>query len=155
MVQRQDPGRYRSRRTTRRGRGYSAHRPKRLHAGVSGKRTRHHVNCVNCETSEIHFRLWHQTTGYIRQSPSDSHTGRNRRSIVLPDHQSFSVQQLSQLLSINRAEVSRLIEEGAFSLAYDLRSPGASRSCLRVPRQAVLEFLENGQISTSTKKPCV
>jgi hypothetical protein len=62
------------------------------------------------------------------------------------------VEQLAQLLGFNRNQISAWIEEGDFKLAWDLRCPGSSRACVRVPRQAVLEFLENRQIITSTKK---
>jgi len=45
-----------------------------------------------------------------------------------------------------------LIETGAIGCAFDLRAKNASRSCMRILRGAVLEFLAERQIAATTAK---
>ena len=65
-----------------------------------------------------------------------------RSPIQLPDDQWFSIVQLAQLLKINPQHLRHLVEEGQLSPAIDLRSKGSPRACVRVSRDAVLEFIE-------------
>jgi Helix-turn-helix domain len=65
-----------------------------------------------------------------------------RSPLRLPDQSWFSIVQLAQLLKINRQHLRHLVEEGQFSHAVDLRSKGSPRACVRVSREAVLEFIE-------------
>jgi Helix-turn-helix domain len=51
--------------------------------------------------------------------------------------------ELSRLLKVRREKLLELIEEGELAPAFDLRGKGSSRSAIRIPRAAVLEFLEN------------
>ena len=60
----------------------------------------------------------------------------------LPPGESFPVHVLARALHVTRNHVVNLIDCGELKCAVDLRSPGASRSTIRVPRVAVVEFLE-------------
>lgn len=64
----------------------------------------------------------------------------------LPVGESFPVHLLARVLHVHRKHVIHLIDCGELKCAIDLRSPGASRSTIRVPRAAVLEFLESRRI---------
>ena len=67
-------------------------------------------------------------------------------SAYLPEGQSFPVHLLAKVLHVTRVHVVNLIDAGEIKCAVDLRGPGASRSTIRVPRAAVLEFLESRRI---------
>jgi hypothetical protein len=64
----------------------------------------------------------------------------------LPAGESFPVHLLARVLHVTRNHVINLIDAGELKCAVDLRSPGASRSLIRVPRTAVVEFLESRKI---------
>ena len=64
----------------------------------------------------------------------------------LPPGGSFSVIVLARALQVTRNHVINLIDTGEIKCAVDLRGPGASRSTIRVPRAAVIEFLESRRI---------
>jgi excisionase family DNA binding protein len=61
----------------------------------------------------------------------------------LPIGESVTVYELARFLKVRREVVLEWIESGELSPAYDLRSPGSGRSVIRIPRAAVLEFLES------------
>ena len=67
-------------------------------------------------------------------------------SEYLPAGESFPVHLLARVLRVHRDHVIHLIDSGELKCAVDLRSPGASRSLIRVPRAAVVEFLESRKI---------
>ena len=76
----------------------------------------------------------------------------------LPAGESFPVHILARVLRVTRNHVVNLIDCGELKCAVDLRSPGASRSTIRVPRAAVVEFLECRRIvvvqpNSNTSKP--
>jgi hypothetical protein len=52
---------------------------------------------------------------------------------------------VERALGLNRSQVMQLLEEDEIEGAVDLRSPGASRSLIRVPRDTVTAFLEKRQ----------
>ena len=64
----------------------------------------------------------------------------------LPPGESFPVHVLARVLQVHRDHVINLIDNGELKCAVDLRSPGASRSLIRVPRAAVVEFLQSRRI---------
>jgi hypothetical protein len=64
----------------------------------------------------------------------------------LPAGESFPVHLLARILHVHRDHVIHLIDAGEIQCAVDLRGPGASRSTIRVPRAAVIEFLESRRI---------
>jgi len=70
----------------------------------------------------------------------------------LPNWESFPVNFLAKYLQIHRDHVLRLIELGEISPVLDLRAPNSTRSCLRVPREAVLDFLKTRQVTVVGKK---
>jgi hypothetical protein len=45
-----------------------------------------------------------------------------------------------------------MIEQGELGPAYDLRMKNASRSLVRIPRDALLEFIEERRIAPRQKK---
>lgn len=64
----------------------------------------------------------------------------------LPADNSFPVHLLAKLLNVHRTHIVHLIETGELRCAVDLRSSQSSRSCIRVSRVAILEFLEAREI---------
>jgi hypothetical protein len=64
----------------------------------------------------------------------------------LPPGNSFPVHLLASALHVSRNHLIKLIDTGEIKCAVDLRSPGSSCSTIRVPRAAVLEFLESRKI---------
>jgi hypothetical protein len=56
------------------------------------------------------------------------------------------VWQLAKILCCHRQHLVNLCESGAIKVAIDIRGKGSSRSTIRVPRAAVLEFLESRQV---------
>jgi excisionase family DNA binding protein len=61
----------------------------------------------------------------------------------LPLGDSFPVQILAKLLHVHRSKIFEWIDTGEISTAFDLRCPGSGRSTIRVPRSAVMKFLES------------
>lgn len=55
------------------------------------------------------------------------------------------------MLSCSVDHVYNLLEEGALKVAVDIRTQGARRSCPRVLRASVLEFLQRNDLA----KKCV
>ena len=64
----------------------------------------------------------------------------------LPPGESFPVHVLARALQVTRNHVINLIDCGEITHAVDLRGAGSSRSTIRVPRSAVIEFLESRKI---------
>jgi excisionase family DNA binding protein len=64
----------------------------------------------------------------------------------LPAGESVAVYELARFLKVRREQVLEWIDEGELSPAYDLRGKGSSRSLIRIPRAAVVEFLESRPI---------
>jgi hypothetical protein len=64
----------------------------------------------------------------------------------LPEGDSFPVHVLARILHVDRDHIVHLIDTGEIKCAVDLRSPGASRSTIRVSRVAIVEFLESRRI---------
>jgi hypothetical protein len=63
----------------------------------------------------------------------------------LPAGESFPVWKLAQLFHVSDQHLVNLIEEGEIT-AFDLRGKTSSRSCVRVPRNALIEFLQRRQV---------
>jgi hypothetical protein len=59
----------------------------------------------------------------------------------LPPWDFFPVWWLAKSWHGSDEHVLRLIEKGELPVGVDLRSPGASRSMIRIPRKSVIEFL--------------
>jgi excisionase family DNA binding protein len=59
----------------------------------------------------------------------------------LPADQNFAVNTLANYLGVRRQHVLDWIDSGEIKCAFDLRGAGSSRSLIRIPRAAVLEFL--------------
>jgi excisionase family DNA binding protein len=59
----------------------------------------------------------------------------------LPADRNFAVNTLAKLLGVRRQHVLDWIDSGQIRCAFDLRGAGSSRSTIRIPRAAVLEFL--------------
>jgi len=64
----------------------------------------------------------------------------------LPPGDSFPVYVLARCFHVHRQHVLNLIDAGELKCAIDFRSPGSSRSTIRVPRWAVEEFLKSREI---------
>jgi hypothetical protein len=69
----------------------------------------------------------------------------------LPAGESFPVWRLAQLFHIHRTHLTNLIEQGEL-VAFDLRGKNSSRSCVRVPRNSLVEFLAKRQILAAAGK---
>jgi hypothetical protein len=67
-------------------------------------------------------------------------------SEFLPPGESFPVWLLAKHLHVHRTHIINLIDVGEIKCAVDLRGPGSSRSTIRVPRAAVISFLESRKI---------
>jgi len=59
----------------------------------------------------------------------------------LPDWSFFPCHWLAHRLQVDSKHIANLIESGEIKCAVDLRSRGASRTTIRIPRAAVVEFL--------------
>jgi len=66
--------------------------------------------------------------------------------LALPAGDSFPVHVLARYWHVTRPHIINLIESGEIKCAIDIRSPGASRSTIRIPRWAVEEFLKTREI---------
>jgi hypothetical protein len=64
----------------------------------------------------------------------------------LPAGESFPVHVLSRVLHVHRTHITSLIESGEIKCGFDIRGAQSSRSTIRVPRAAVVEFLERRKI---------
>jgi hypothetical protein len=71
--------------------------------------------------------------------------------VELPQGESFPVWKLAQMFHIDRKHLANLIEQGEL-VAFDLRGKSSSQSCLRVPRNSLIEFLAKRQILASVGK---
>jgi len=69
----------------------------------------------------------------------------------LPAGESFPVWQLAQMFHVSKLHLSNLIEQGELA-AFDLRGKASSRSCVRVPRNSLVEFLAKRQIVAAASK---
>jgi hypothetical protein len=70
----------------------------------------------------------------------------------LPAGESFPVWQLAQLFHVNRQHLINLIESGEIKIAFDFRGKSSSKSCIRVPRDSLIAFLEKRQVIAVTRK---
>jgi hypothetical protein len=70
----------------------------------------------------------------------------------LPAGESFPVWQLAQMFHVDRKHLINLIESGEIKVAFDLRGKASSQSCIRVPRNSLLEFLEKRQVIVPAPK---
>lgn len=59
----------------------------------------------------------------------------------LPPWEFFPVWQLAKSWNCSREHVANLVESGELPVGLDLRTKGSSKSMIRVPRRAVVEFL--------------
>lgn len=70
---------------------------------------------------------------------------------LVPAKNLLRVQEVARMLSCSVDHVYNLLEEGALKVAVDIRTQGARRSCPRVLRASVLEFLQRNDLA----KKCV
>jgi len=70
---------------------------------------------------------------------------------LVPAKNLLRVQEVAHMLSCSVDHVYNLLEEGALKVAVDIRTQGARRSCPRVLRASVLEFLQRNDLG----KKCV
>ena len=63
----------------------------------------------------------------------------------------ISVTETMRILHVGRLTVSELVEDGDLGTVYDLRSNGATRACLRIPAQAVKEYLRSRRGKSKAK----
>jgi len=70
---------------------------------------------------------------------------------LVPAKNLLRVQEVAHMLSCSVDHVYNLLEEGALKVAVDIRTQGARRSCPRVLRGSVLEFLQRNDLA----KKCV
>jgi hypothetical protein len=66
--------------------------------------------------------------------------------IELPHGESLPLYVVARTLGLDRKHLVHLVESGEIKTAYDCRNATASRSTIRIPRDAVLEFLERRKI---------
>lgn len=60
-----------------------------------------------------------------------------------PGKEWFSVPFLADLWDCDAKHVHALIDKGAIKWSASLHSPGSTKSMRRIPRQAVVEFLDS------------
>lgn len=75
----------------------------------------------------------------------------NGEADLLPAGEMLAINELSKILRCTRQQVIALCEDGSLEGAVDLRCRG-SRAMLRVPRGAVVSFLESQKITASNGK---
>ena len=67
----------------------------------------------------------------------------SRFTHILPaGREFFRLREVAEMWSCHGTHVTRLIECGALAAAVDLRLPGTSKAMVRIPRAALVEFLE-------------
>ena len=54
----------------------------------------------------------------------------------------FRLREVSEMWRCHEVHVMRLIESGAIAIAADLRLKGTSKAMVRIPRAALLDFLD-------------
>ena len=86
--------------------------------------------------------MWYEGAGSTLAS-------RNKTAAWLP------INACAAALGLKRLQILTLIEENDLEGAVDVRSPGASRACMRVPRGSVIAYLEAHQTKgkRATKRP--
>lgn len=70
---------------------------------------------------------------------------------LVPAKSLLRVQEVAHMLSCSVDHVYNLLEEGALKVAVDIRTQGARRSCPRVLRASVLDFLQRNDLA----KKCI
>jgi hypothetical protein len=53
----------------------------------------------------------------------------------------FSIRWLARHWGKSPRHISNLVESGEIAVATDMRGKGAKRSCMNIPRKAVVDFL--------------
>jgi hypothetical protein len=66
---------------------------------------------------------------------------------LVPAKNLLRVQEVAHMLSCSVDHVYNLLDEGALKVAVDIRTQGARRSCPRVLRASVLEFLQRNDLA--------
>jgi hypothetical protein len=64
----------------------------------------------------------------------------------LPDWDGFPVYWVAKRWHLDRKHLCNLIEAGEFGKAIDFRGASSSRSTIRIPRAALIAFLERRKI---------
>lgn len=59
---------------------------------------------------------------------------------------------IARAVGLHRSRILSLIESGELEGAIDIRTPESCRSTIRVPRQAVIEFLESRKVVATSGK---
>ena len=72
----------------------------------------------------------------------------------LPPGEALPINVIARALGLHRYHILDLIDEGDL-VAFDLRSPGACRACIRISRASVISFLEKRQATgkRASKRP--
>jgi hypothetical protein len=68
----------------------------------------------------------------------------------LPPGDTIAVWALAEALGVHRTHITNLLDQGEIKCAIDLRGKGSSRSTIRIPRSAILEFIEKRQVAIAT-----
>jgi Helix-turn-helix domain len=90
---------------------------------------------------------------FIRNSARcETHMSEQPAADMLPAGESFPVWQLARLFHVDRQHLVNLIESGEIKVAIDLRGKTSSRSCIRVPRNSLIEFLQSRKVIASACK---
>ena len=71
---------------------------------------------------------------------------RNTPQSDLPAGGALPINVIARAVGLHRSRILSLIESGELEGAIDIRTPGSCRSTIRVPRQAVIEFLEGRKV---------
>jgi helix-turn-helix protein len=69
----------------------------------------------------------------------------------LPAGESFPIWYLAKLFHCDRQHLVHLVKSGEIAGAIDLRGKSSSRSCIRIPRDSLIEFLESRKIAGASK----
>ena len=72
----------------------------------------------------------------------------------LPAGDNFPVHVLARYWHVDRKHIINLIDSGEIRCAIDIRGAASSRSTIRIPRWAVVEFLKNREIIVVDKRSC-
>jgi len=78
-------------------------------------------------------------------------------TILAPKINFFPVWQIAKLLNVSAGHVFHLIESGELACPVDLRNSASSRTCIRVPRKCLSDFLNSRKnlqaIADANSKP--
>lgn len=72
---------------------------------------------------------------------------------AFPGRFNLRVEEVMEWLACGRSHIVRLIDDGSFPNARDIRRTGTAHACWRIPRADVLAFMEKRNSGTYVPEP--